>query len=156
MARTILAFQNNYLLSVENVIRSHHAYKETWNPYKGEKLMGNHDKREEAKIFEDHAVGSYKDSHLVRHVSMELSFLLCKFIEKKNNQIFAEVKGGRKLENGLVLLYIYHVNGNKKHIENFSIEINKLKKGKAIHMNIKISEIYPLVTAPTLIREGCL
>ena len=35
---------------------------------------------------------------------------------------------------------IYHLNGNKKHIEAFSEEINKLKKGKAIHMNIKISE----------------
>ena len=55
--------------------------------------------------------------------------------------MFAEVKGGRKLENCLVLPCIYHVNGNKKHIQTFSEEINKLKKRKAIHMNIKISEI---------------
>ena len=107
---------------------------------KGEKLMCNHDKREEAKIFEDHAVGTYQDSRLVDHVPIELSFF-CKFIEKRNNQIFAEVNGGRKLQNGLVVPCIYHVNGNKKHIETFSEEINKLKKGKAIHMNIKISEI---------------
>ena len=141
MARATLAFKNNYSLSVESVIRGHHVYKETWNPYKGEKLMCNHDKREEAKIFEDHAVGTYEDSRLVDHVPIELSFLFCKFIEKRNNQIFAEVNGGRKLENGLVVPCIYHVNGNKKHIETFSEEINKLKKGKAIHMNIKISEI---------------
>ena len=38
---------------------SHHVYKETWNPYKVEKLMRNHDKRGEAEIFEDHAVGTY-------------------------------------------------------------------------------------------------
>ena len=54
---TLLAFKNNYSLSVESVIRGHHVYKETWNPYKGEKLICNYDKREEAKIFEDYAVG---------------------------------------------------------------------------------------------------
>ena len=141
MARATLDFKNNYSLSVESVIRGHHAYKETLNPYKGGKLMCNHDKQEGAKIFEDHAVGTYKDIRLVGHVPIELFFLFCKFIEKTNNQIFAEFSSGRKLENGLVVPCIYHVNGNKKHVEAFSEEINKLKKGKAIHMNIKISEI---------------
>ena len=141
MARATLDFKNSYLLSVESVIRDHHVSKETWNPYKGEKLMCNHGNREEAKIFENHAVGTYKDSCLVGHVSIELSFSFRKFIEKRNNQIYAEVNSRRKLENGLVVPCIYHVNGNKKHIETFSEEINKLKKGKAIHMNIKISEI---------------
>ena len=90
--------------------------------------MCNHDKREEAKIFEDHVVVTCE--HLVGHVPVELYFSFCKFIEKRNNQIFAEVNGGRKLENGLVVLCIYHVNGNKKHIEALSEEINKLKKEK--------------------------
>ena len=72
MARATLAFKNNYSLSVESVIRGHHVYKETWNLYKREKLMCNHYKREGAKIFEDHAVGTYKDSHLVSHVPIEL------------------------------------------------------------------------------------
>ena len=139
MERVTLAFKNNYSLSVESMIRGHHVYKETGNPYKGEKLMFNHDKRERAKIFEDHAVGTYEHSRLVDHVPIELSFLSCKFIEKRNNQIFAEVKDGRKLENGLLVPCIYHVNRNKKHIETFSEEINKLKKEKAIHMNIKTS-----------------
>ena len=44
------------------------------------------------------------------------------------------------MENDLVIPRIYHVNGNKKHIETFSEEMNKLKKQKAIRMNIKISE----------------
>ena len=61
--------------------------------------MCNHDKQV-AKIFEDHAVGTYKDSRLVGPVPIEPSFFFCKFIEKRNNQIFAEVSGGRKLENG--------------------------------------------------------
>ena len=34
--------------------------------------MCNHYKREGAKIFEHHAVGTYKDSHLVGHVPIEL------------------------------------------------------------------------------------
>ena len=104
------------------MIRGHHVYKETWNPLKGEKLMCNHDKREEAKIFEDHAVGTYKDSLLVGHVPFELSFLFCKFIKKSNDQIFSENNGGRKLKNDLVVPCIFHVNGNKKHIETFSEE----------------------------------
>ena len=36
---------------------------------------------------------------------------------------------------------IYHINENKNHTETLSEEINKFKKGKVIHMNIKISEI---------------
>ena len=141
MARATLAFKNNYSLSVESVIRGHRVYKETWNPYKGEKLMCNHDKREEAKIFEDHVAGTYKDCRLAGYVPIELSFSFCRFIEKRNNQIFAEVDGGRKLKNDSFVPCTYHINGNKKHIETFSEEMNKLKKGKAIHMNIKISEI---------------
>ena len=45
----MLAFKNNYLLSAENVIKGHHLYKETRNPSRGEKLMYNHDKQEQAK-----------------------------------------------------------------------------------------------------------
>ena len=85
MARATLALKNNYSLSVESVVIDYHVYKETWNLYKGEKLMCNHDKREETKIFKDHAVGTYKNSRLVDHVPIKLSFLFCKFIEKRNN-----------------------------------------------------------------------
>ena len=137
METATLAFKNNYSLSVESVISGHQVYKETWNLYKAEKLMCNHDKRQKAKIFEDHAVDAYKDSCLVSHVSIELSFLFRKFIEKRNKQIFAEVNS----ENGLALPSIYRINGNKNHIETFSEELNNLKKGKMIHMMIKISEI---------------
>ena len=106
--------------------------------------MCNHEKWEEAKIFENQLVGTYKDSCSVSHVWIELSFLLYKFIATRNDQIFAEVNSGRKLENGIVVPCIYHVNGNEKHIETFLEGINKLKKGKAIHMNmnIKVSEIW--------------
>ena len=65
MARATLAFKSNYSLSVESVTWGHHICKETWNSYKGEKLMCNYEKWEEAKIFEGHAVGTYKNSRLV-------------------------------------------------------------------------------------------
>ena len=41
-------------------------------------------------IFEDHAAGTYKDSRLAGQVPVEPSFLFCKFIEKRNNQVFAK------------------------------------------------------------------
>ena len=123
------------------MIRGHRVYKETWNPLKGEKLMCNHDKREEAKIFEDHAVGTYKDSLLVGHVPFELSFLFCKFIKKSNDQIFSEDNGGRKLENDLVVPCIFHVNGIKIILKHFRKTDTYENKEKAIDMNIKKSEI---------------
>ena len=79
-----------------------------------------HDKREEAKIFEDHVVATYKDSPLIGHVLFQSNyFLFCKFIGKRNNQVFAEVNSGREVVSGLVVPCIYHVNENKKHIELF-------------------------------------
>ena len=69
-----------------------------------------HDKREEAKIFEDHAVVTYKDSPLIGHVPFQSNyFLFCKFIGKRNNQVFAEVNSGTELVNDLVVPCIYHV-----------------------------------------------
>ena len=112
--------------------------------------MCNYDKREEAKTFEDHAVGTQKDSRLVVHVPVKLPFLFCQFIEQRNNEIFAEVKGGRKHGNGLVLPCIYHVNGNKKHLETFSEETNRFKKGKATHMK---REFFFLKTTRALILK---
>ena len=95
-----------------------------------------HDKREEAKISEDHGVATYKDSPLIGHVPFQSNyFLFCKFIGKRNNQIFAEVNSGRELVSGLVVPCIYHVNEIKSILNYF------WKKEKAIHMNIKISDI---------------
>ena len=93
---------------------------------------------EEEKIFEGHAIDTYKDSCSVGQVPIEQSFLFFNFMETRNNQISPEVNDGK---NGLIVPWICHVNGNKKHIETFSEEINKLKKGKTIYMNRKISEI---------------
>ena len=65
-------------------------------------LHCRHDEQDEAKLFDDYAVGIYKTvssgEKLIGHVSIELSFLFSKFIEKEENEFVAEVKGGRKLE----------------------------------------------------------
>ena len=100
--------------------------------------MCNYDKREEAKIFED-----YADGMIAQSVMFQSNYLFC-FVNLASREItkyLLQVSGGRKQGNGLVVPCIYHVNGNKKHIETFPEQINKLKKGKAIHMNIKIPEI---------------
>ena len=111
MTRATLVFKSNYSRSAKSVIRGYHTYKKT-NVHSLQ--------TREVKIFEDHAVATYKDSRLVGHVPFQQNyFLFCKFIGKRNNQIFAEVNGGIKLVNGLVVPCIYHVNENKKHIELF-------------------------------------
>lgn len=143
MARTEKRFLNTYAIDIHSVIRGHHVYKDIWKPIIGEKLICKPDKREEAKIFDDYAVGicEGKRNELVGHVPIELSFLFFTFIKKVNNEIFAEVKGGRKLENGLVIPVVYHVRGNQKHVKTFLEEIEKLKEGKAMHMNLVASDV---------------
>ena len=44
--------------------------------------MCNHDKQE-AKIFEDHAVGTYKDSRLVGPVPIEPSFFFVNLLRRE-------------------------------------------------------------------------
>ena len=46
-------------------------------------IICNHDKQGEAKIFEDHAVGTYKDSRLIGHVQIELFSVLHIYQEEK-------------------------------------------------------------------------
>ena len=55
------------------------------------------------KYLKTMCVGTCKDYRLVGHVPIKLTFLFCKFIEKRNNQTFAKVNGRRKLENSLVV-----------------------------------------------------
>ena len=44
----------------KSVIRGHHVYKVRWTPVIGEKLTGKKDSREEAKAYDDFAVGLFK------------------------------------------------------------------------------------------------
>jgi len=105
-----------YETKFTSVIRGNHVYKAQWTPVIGEKLLCKNDKREEPKTYDDFAVGSYKDGKdgsggsdvLVGHVPIELSHLVCTFLNAEDsNEGDAEVIGKRTLENGLVVPAIY-------------------------------------------------
>lgn len=146
MARVEKTFRKTYFLEMESIVRGHHIYKTVWSPRFGEKLFCRHDEREEAKIFDYYAFSISKtndeEENLVGHIPIEFSFLFLKFIEREENNIVAEVREGRKLENGLVVPARYYVCGRKrKFVEIFLEEMKKLQDGKAAHMGIKVSEI---------------
>ena len=75
------------------------------------------------------------------HVPIEFSYLFDEFIEKDGKKIDIKVRGGRQLENGLVVPATYFVcENNKKLAEIFLDGAKKRQRGKA-HMNIKLTEI---------------
>ena len=94
-----------YVIDFPTVIRGHRIYKTDWTPAKGEILICQKDDREEAKLYDEHAIGIYQnDSLLVGHVPIELSFIICCFLRAHNkNSLLVRVTGPRKLENGLVV-----------------------------------------------------
>ena len=55
------------------------------------------------KNFEDPAADTYKDNRLVGHIPIDL---FCRYIETRNNQVSAEVKG---TEENWKMAYLYHV-----------------------------------------------
>ena len=100
-------FPKHFFIKIDSAI-----YKTVWTPSTGEKLFCQHDELEEAKQFDIYAVGVYKkqgqEKVLVGHVPIEFSFLFYKFIERDGNKIYAKARGGRQLENGLVVPCYIH------------------------------------------------
>ena len=84
--------------------RGHHVYKKIWKPLIGETLVCLHDTRAEAKQYDDFAVGVYlvddqdDGQKLVGHVTIELSFLLCKFLTRDSCILKFSPAGARMLE----------------------------------------------------------
>ena len=74
-------------------------YKATWSPQVGEKLKCNEDTRQEAKDYDEHAVGLFELSSVIDH------FLKA----DKLNSVCAEVTGKRKRDVGLVVSAIFSV-----------------------------------------------
>ena len=61
--------------------------KRIWKPVVGEKLTCKQDKREEAQLYDEFAIGTYVsvndgEQKLLEHVPIELSFLLCKVLAR--------------------------------------------------------------------------
>ena len=120
----LLKFEQTYVLEFGTVARGHHIYKSVWTPVVGEKLNCYRDTRDETKHHDDHAIGIYKPvdygmkekETLVGHLPMELSFLLCKFLESEENcGLLFSPTGPRLLESGLrVVAGKYVAKGPKK------------------------------------------
>ena len=115
----------------------------------GEKLVCKKDKREEAKAYDDFAVGLYKDGKdssggsdvLVWHVPIELSHLVCTFLNAEDsNEGDAEVIGKWTLENGLAVPAIYSLRARNKNISDVLNKELQAIKEKVKYMNITIEK----------------
>ena len=76
----------------------------------GEKLKCKHDTREEAKLYDEFAVGiyrlsdsSFQDEELVGHLPIELSFPLRKFLTRACCALEFSTTGTRFLQDRLVV-----------------------------------------------------
>ena len=138
-----------YETKFTSVIRGHHAYKAQWTPVIGVKLVCKNDKREEAKPYDDFAVGLYKDAKdssggsdvLVGHVPIELSHVVCTFLNAEDsNEGDAEVIGKRTLENGVVVPAIFSLRTRNMNISDvLNRELQAIKE-KVKYMNIAIEK----------------
>ena len=113
----------------------------------------HHDGRNEAKEHDDFAIGIYKNIEnaetLVGHLPMELSFLLCKYLEaKKDCGLICSSTGQSLLEDGLVVPGKYVVKGPKKRLEILKNELDK-KASKLSHMKLAVG----LITKKTFSRN---
>jgi len=139
----------------KSVIRGHHGYKVRWTPVIGEKLTCKRDSREEAKAYDDFAVSLFKspDSSggsdvLVGHVPIELSHLVCTFLDAEDsNEGRAEVIGKRTLENELVVPAVYTLRTKNKNISDVLVRELQGIKEKVKYMDITIEKT---VTKPVL------
>ena len=98
-----------YDIDFESVVRGHHIYKTVWKPEIGERLVCKKDDRKGAALYDENAIGVYKQLEvdqkpefiLVGHLPMELSFLMHSFLKSRDDNILiAEVIGARERENG--------------------------------------------------------
>ena len=135
----MLKFEQTHVLEFETVSRGHHIYKSVWTPVFGEKLHCHHDTRDEAKSHDDYAIGIYKPvdtamkekEALVGHLPIELSFLLCKFLESENCGLLFSPTGPRLQEDGLVVPGKYIAKRPKKRLEVLKHELDR----RAIKLN---------------------
>ena len=97
-----------YDIDFESVVRGHLIYKTVWKPEVGERLVCKKEDRKEAALYDENAIGVYKQLEvnqkpefiLVGHLPMELSFLMHSILKSRDDNILtAEVTGARKRVN---------------------------------------------------------
>ena len=126
-----------YKTEVSCITRGHHVYKEVWDAVKGEVLDTASDEREEAKEYDKHAVGFYKNDILVGHIPIEISSLCYHFINQDpGNKIKAKTTGKRHREIGLVVpaKFIFTTD-NKRYSKVLENELEKQKTIFPIKIN---------------------
>ena len=108
--------------------------------------MHKHDTREEAKLYDEFSVGIYRlstsssqDQELVGHLSIELSFLPCKFLSHEGCSLEFSPTGARFLEDRLVVPGQYTaLSNNKKMVAILHRELErKIEKVKLEVMPLK-------------------
>ena len=75
-----------YKMEFSSVTRGYRVYKAAWTSTIGDSLACRKGDRKEARENDEYAVGTYleADNKLVRHVLMELSFLIFNFLEARS------------------------------------------------------------------------
>ena len=74
-----------YKTTLKSVVCGHHVYQSVWISTVGENLFTAPDKREEALIYDEFAIGVYKEekcSLLVGHLPIKISSLSYHFLKK--------------------------------------------------------------------------
>ena len=131
MSRSIAGkpFTVCYKTEVTSIIRGHHVYKEVWDATIREMLKAASNDREEAKEYDEYAVGLYKKDLLVGHIPIEISSLCFYFINQDpENKIIARITGKRQREIGLVVpAKIIFITNNKRYSEVLEKEFIKRK-----------------------------
>ena len=140
-------FRKCFRLDFATVARGHHIYKKVWKPVVGETLLCHHDEREEAKLYNDYAIGIYLHGdqgcheQLVCHLPIELSFLLCKFLDRQGCNLRFSPTGARMLEDGLVVPGTYTaLSDSRGLLETLKTELDK-KMLTLKHMKLEVGNI---------------
>ena len=142
-----ILFRKSLCLDFKSVVIGHHIYKKEWKPVVGEALLCHYDTREEAKLYDDCAIGIYLHGNskchekLAVHSPLELSFLLCKFIEREGCSLTFSQTGPRVLEDGLVVPGTYTaLCTSRRPLE--TLEEQLRKKTLAVkHLKVEIGSI---------------
>ena len=77
-------------LEIHSNVRGYHAYKNVWEPARGEALLV---RREPTNPLDKHAVAIYKEDIIVGHVPYNLAPRLSQFLKRECNKAFAEITG---------------------------------------------------------------
>ena len=120
-------------------------YKKVWKPVVGEKLTCKHDRREEAKLYDEFLVGIYRLStsssqhqEEVGHLPKDLSFLLCKFLSRDGCSLEFSPTAARFLEDGLVAPGRYAALSNDKKMVAILYRELERQIEKVKHMNLEV------------------